>query len=282
MVVVGQRFAYRERAHTPGTPIRPVEVAKEGPPRSQMIKVRWLDGEYEGLQEWVPKARLIARWEQAEALLEDELRMFAALETSGDAYDTALWKTVETVFLSLLRLQLPGEEFSLSHKAIERELLVIENLPATATRLGLDAEVLLAEPYAYIDRFGDYKAPFPVAVRVAQHCCRRFTWEVLHHIKAEEDSIRRAVISGYYAWPHLKGEVSEVGREWAEEKLKDQESVFALIREWCGQEAVDEFDQVIALRSEVDRLRKLAQETARWLRDAGHPVKAARLLKELD
>ena len=80
----GRRYAYRERAHTPGDPVRPVEPVKDGPSRSQKVKVRWLDGEYEGLEEWVPKVRLVVPWDEKEALLEDERRMFAALEASGD------------------------------------------------------------------------------------------------------------------------------------------------------------------------------------------------------
>ena len=35
------------------------------------------------------------------------------------------------------------------------------------------------------------------------------------------------------------------------------------------------------MREEVDRLRALVEDTARWLRDSGHPVKAALLSKEL-
>jgi len=84
----GQRFAYRERAHTPGDPVRPVTLVKEGLPRSQKLKVRWLDGEYEGLEEWVPKVRLVAPWDEAEALVLKQRRMFAALEASGDVYGT--------------------------------------------------------------------------------------------------------------------------------------------------------------------------------------------------
>lgn len=42
MSMVGHRFAYRE-------PVRSVEVTKEGPPRSNKARIRWLDGEYEGL-----------------------------------------------------------------------------------------------------------------------------------------------------------------------------------------------------------------------------------------
>ena len=91
---VGRRFAYRERARSPGEPVRPVEVVREGPPRSNKAKVRRLDGEYEGLEEWIPKVRLIAPWEEVEALLEDERRMFEALDASGDVYDTVPYKAI--------------------------------------------------------------------------------------------------------------------------------------------------------------------------------------------
>src|SRR5687768_8374564 len=58
MSIVGQLFAYRERAHTPGDPLRPVEVTKDGPTRSQKVRIRWLDGEYQSLEEWVPRVRV--------------------------------------------------------------------------------------------------------------------------------------------------------------------------------------------------------------------------------
>jgi hypothetical protein len=68
------------------------------------------------------------------------------------------------------------EAFSgLCYKAIERELLVIENLDATAEQLGLRAEDMLAKARSYIGRFGHYKAPFGVAVEVAKDCCEGFT-----------------------------------------------------------------------------------------------------------
>lgn len=142
-----QRFAYRERAHTPGEPVRPVELVKGGPPRSQKVKVRWLDGEYEGLEEWVPKIRLVAPWEEKEALLEDERRMFAALEISGDVYVTAAYQVGETVFFTVP--QEAGAEVWFGAKEIKRELLSIDDLDAAAERLGLHAEALLSEPCSY-------------------------------------------------------------------------------------------------------------------------------------
>jgi hypothetical protein len=40
MSTIGRRFAYRERVRAFGEPVRPVEMIKEGPPRSQKARVR--------------------------------------------------------------------------------------------------------------------------------------------------------------------------------------------------------------------------------------------------
>ena len=186
MSTVGNRFAYRERVRAFGEPVRPVEVTKKGPPRSNKARVRWLDGEYEGLEEWVPKIRLFAPWEQAEALLEDERRMLAAVEVSEDASDEATWEAAGEVFGALSEHSTPQEEIFFGYKAVEEQLLVIEDLDAAATRLDLDKETMLAEPHAFVDRSGCYKAPFQTAVNVAQDCCRRFPREILGRIQQDE------------------------------------------------------------------------------------------------
>ena len=172
-------------------------------------------------------------------------------------------------------------DIGIGYRAVERELLVIRDLEETALRLGLRAEDLLAEPHAYVARLGDYKAPWSVALRVAKHCCERFSQDVLRYIQREEDELREQITTGRYA---SRFSEREFGMDcgYAEERLREQEPIFALIREWCGQEAVGEFDRVLELREEVDRLRGLVEDTARWLRDSGHPVKAALVLKQLD
>jgi hypothetical protein len=56
-VEVGQRYAYREPPVTWLKPLLPVEVLKLGPtPRSGKVRVRWLGGEWEGLDVWAPFA----------------------------------------------------------------------------------------------------------------------------------------------------------------------------------------------------------------------------------
>ncbi len=282
MSTIGNRFAYRERVRAYGEPVRPVEVTKEGPPRSNKARVRWLDGEYEGLEEWVPKMRLLAPWEEAEALLEDERRMLAAVAVSEDeGSDEVKWEAVGEVFGMMSRVSDPSEEVILGYKAVEEDLLVIQNLDAAARRLGLDKEEMLDELYAFVDRSGWYKAPFRTAIKVAKHCCRRFPHEVLGRIKKDEDKLRQELVSGNLVPPDSWWVDSARHREHAEERLRELEPIHALIREWCGQEASEEFDQVQALREEVDRLRNLVQETAWWLKHNGHPVKAGLLRKEL-
>jgi hypothetical protein len=283
MSIVGQRFAYRERVRAYGEPVRPVEVTKEGPPRSNKARVRWLDGEYEGLEEWVPKIRLLAPLEEAEALLEDERRMLKAVEVSEHAAsDEVKWEAVGKIFGTMSRISDPSEEVILGYKAIEEDLLIVQNLEAATRRLGLDKEEMLAEPYAYVERSGWYKAPFQTAVKVAKHCCRQFPREVLGRVKKDEDELRQELVSGNLDVRESWWVDSARHREYAEERLRELEPVHALIRRWCGQEASEEFDEVLALRrEEVDRLRNLVQETAWWLKNNRHPVKAGLLRKEL-
>jgi hypothetical protein len=70
-------------------------------------------------------------------------------------------------------------------------------------------------------------------------------------------------------------------RERAEARLEELGPIFDIVREWCGQGAVEEFHEVIALRQEVDRLQGIVKNLAKWLKDAGHPQKAAQVRKQL-
>lgn len=154
-------------------------------------------------------------------------------------------------------------------KAVESELLLITDLDYATKHLELSKRELLAEPHSYVDRFGEYKAPFGVAVKVAEHCCKRFSRDVLRYVQAEEDALKESLALGYYTFPNRgygnwrSKDGFEILCERAEEWLTEEAPVFSLVREWCGKEATDEFDQVLVLREEVDCLSKLTEDTAR-------------------
>lgn len=279
---VGRRFGYREPPVHWCDPLRPVEVVKEGPPRTQKVRIRWLDGEYEGLEEWVPQRRLEVPWEEAEAFLEDERRTVAAIEASGGAYRTLRYKAVEQVFLALPR-DIP---VYLGYRGGEQELLEIDDLEHTATRLGISRADLLAEPFAFIDREGTYKAPFATAERLARHCCTRFPKEILQRINREEEANRRAIVTGYYDPPDGPPDGDRDGYNVDVEKVRkllaEQEPVYQLIHEWCGDTAVREYHECEVLRREVLHLRRLIEDAAAWIKERGSPQKASSLLRQMN
>lgn len=55
----GEAWAYREKPRDVSWPILKVEVLQLGPARVQKVRVRFLDGEYSGLDMWVSIARVI-------------------------------------------------------------------------------------------------------------------------------------------------------------------------------------------------------------------------------
>jgi len=266
--VVGQRFAYRKRARALGEPVQPVEVIKEGPPRSRKVRIRYLDGEYEGLEEWVPKTRLLVPWDEAQAFCEDERRLLAAIEATGQVEGTVVYGAVNSVFGAVTHLF--GEELILTGwKAVERDLVIIQDFHKTIQRLDLDGDALLSVPYAFVDRNGDYKAPFPVAEHLARLFCQRYPKQILHHIQLENESYRRRIL-----------EEADHFRQQVKDTLLDKyELEFSLVREWCGEEQAAEIDEVNALREKVRKLRELIQSTAAWLKEQGQHRKAAWMLK---
>ncbi len=110
------------------------------------------------------------------------------------------------------------------------------------------------------------------------------------HVEERERELREDLVTGCLASGEDAPESLLAGSRWvspeavreqARTGLEKAAPVFALVREWCGREAVDGFEESRALREEVDRLRALVEDTVRWLRDSGHPVKAALLSREL-
>jgi hypothetical protein len=105
--------------------------------------------------------------------------------------------------------------------------------------------------------------------------------EVLRHLREEEEELRQELVSGNCDVSRSWSTDNEAYREWAEARLEELGPVFTIVRNWCGQEAAEEFREVIALRQEVDCLQGIIKDLASWLKNAGHPQKAALVRKQL-
>ena len=72
---IGERWAYRERARDLGEPMIQAEVVQFPPPRTKSVRIRYIDGPFPDLMEWVPRLRLLVPWDEAADLLRDENRL---------------------------------------------------------------------------------------------------------------------------------------------------------------------------------------------------------------
>jgi hypothetical protein len=283
--VAGRRFAYRERSRSYGEPVRPVEFVRSGPMRSNKVRIRWLDGEYEGIEEWVPAVRLVVPWEESEAFLRDERRELETLEASEGSLSRITWGAVVMVldsFLDAFPLQAgEGQQISVDYPMEGGGLLLIHNFEALAPQLGLDPDALLAEPHAHMDRFGSYNAPLQTALWVARHCCWHFRQDVLREVRALKDALQTAAATGYYSPPGSPQYTRRMRPEQVVAELHANEPIFALVREWCGEPPAEPLDLARGAAAEVERLGNIIEDTTRWLREKKHHRKAKELLSKL-
>lgn len=264
---IGERWAYREPPHTPGKPAIPVEVLKFGPKWSRKAHVRWLAGEFPGLDQWVTRDRLIAPWDEIDAVLADEVRYAAVCAASRDAFDIIDLRAAWLTFHAYPRDDAIDLGF---FDPRDSGVIVLDDLETICQEFGLDQAFFFANPVAYLDRAGAYVGPWAVALPLAQRVAAVYPDLVLANIgeqeqRLEEDATQSTELPGSSAWAaHLHRE----------------QQVFALARAWCGADAGARFDEIEALRAEVARLRRLIDEAARRLVDGGHPRVADRLRNE--
>src|SRR5581483_4391071 len=87
-------WAYRERAYDIDCPIRKAELLQFSPKQRMKVRVRWLDGEFTGLDEWVPRVRLRFPWDERDEWLREERALDAVIDASegvegADWYEAA-------------------------------------------------------------------------------------------------------------------------------------------------------------------------------------------------
>jgi hypothetical protein len=274
---IGDVWAYRERISDPNCPLIPAEIIQFGRPRSHKVRVRWQGGQYPGLDAWVPKVRLPVLWSEAEAWLRDERLYHTAHEASSDAVNTTEHKAA---LMAVLVHPMP-DGILIGYGGSGGATVEVSDLSAVAKDLELNADTLLHEPLAFIDRHGTYVAPWPVARSIAVSVAERYADLVLSHVAKEEAEVRDQAVHGHYFDLSRKEQVF-IPPEKCAEWLREKEPVFAQVREWCGAPAIKAFDELKALRQENARLRTVIGDEVRRLEGQGEQHEARRLQKRLE
>ncbi|HUY49802.1 MAG TPA: hypothetical protein VMV92_29485 [Streptosporangiaceae bacterium] len=176
-LVTDHSYAHRARHHDPGCPLQKVTFI--GPARAGKAKIRYDDGELDGLQEWVPTRTLLSPWADRARFLRDESRWAALQQAAARDYDKVVEEAISTVF------EATGDETGF--------IRVWTVDPDRARRLwrraGLTGEPD-QDPLAYTDRRGQMNLPYETALRFARAFAAAEPEPCIHYIQEWEDRLR--------------------------------------------------------------------------------------------
>lgn len=247
-LVVSRDYAQRVKPQDAGCPLH--RVAFIGPAKAGKAKVRHADGEFGGLEEWVPTRTLLCLWGERQAFLRDESRWNALQQAAARDYDAIVEEAISTVF------EATGDETGFIR------IWTVASVRAHRLwrRAGLDG-VPDHHPLAYTDRHGQLNLPYETALEFTQAFAAAEPEPCLHYIQEWEDRLRA---EGY-----------EPGNRSRHSILREMRPAHALIREWA------QAGELELLREENIRLRQLLEQALGALRQAGDERSANRLDRAL-
>lgn len=262
----GEQWAYR-RHHW--EPVACVEVLKLGSSKPLRVLVEFQGDEFEGRQEWVPPARLKVLWAEVDEWLARERRWAALREASGLPRDST-----EDNALSMLFDYLPDWGLARSLYNNEAGILEIRDVEALTTDLDLDHAFIVGDPASFVEN-GSLFVPWRVTEVIAERLARKYSDEVMEKNEASEREAREHNRWGYMgSHGHISAEIcAEVDEKY--QLARD------LVRQWCGVESQDRYDELVALRVEVVRLGKLVERAISAVHAMGDGQTADALEREL-
>ncbi|MFE6397466.1 PE-PGRS family protein [Streptomyces alboflavus] len=265
---MGEHWAYRARPKELGSAVRRVEIVRVGERgRTGWVHVRFLEGDDAGLQEWVNPNRFVARWGDVEAFRKDDARELVLAEASREVRGTADFEAAWMIF-GFVR---PKSKFRLRRGVSDAGILELSRLEEGARLVGMEATELRGDPMVYEDRDGRCLAGWPVTERIARHVAGRLADDILPEVDRKQQAVEQErTQSSWYSY----------GRR-DDRKLDADAAVLRTVREWCGQDKAERYDELIALRDEVVRLGKLVERSVKALRDRGHGVIASTIERDL-
>ncbi|MGK5695571.1 hypothetical protein ACSNOJ_22210 [Streptomyces sp. URMC 128] len=271
---VGERWAYRAAPHH--GPVQEVEVLKIGTKRPLRVRVRFLSEEAEGREEWVPPARLRILWHDKDAWLTREKQWSELTQDSPDDEDPE-FRAVTTLYDEHLWEGIVS--FGVNYR--DRGLLYIEDVPALAALLDVSESFFRTDPRAFTDTAGVLTAPWPTTLAVARLLARTQADHLVTLLDKQERQARQAAIYGRYYRGRGKNPGTYISPEICAEVDRSYKPACDLLRQWCGIETTENFQELKALREEVLRIGKLMEQAIGRLRQAGQTKDADRLEREL-
>ncbi|MCP2342990.1 hypothetical protein [Actinomadura rupiterrae] len=228
--------------------------------------MRFLDGEDAGIQEWAGGEQLPARWDDAQKVIQDDVNLATAIEESKHLHGSPEWEAAKLVFLMIR----PKGRIHMLHTKVDAGVVRIKDLGKVAPWLRMDEHELLEAEGAFVDRYGTYIAPWPVTLRIARRAAELQADTVLEEILRRLDS-EREYLDQRRSWERGRGE----------KKVARLEAVARLLHTWCGEETLERYDELEALRAEVRRLGLVVEKAIAALRQNGHRAIAATIERDL-
>jgi hypothetical protein len=270
-LAVGQTWAYRARQVDD---VVEVEVLKLGTQRPPRVFVRFVEERFEGRQEWVPPARLKVRWEAVDVFRASEARWDRIFEL-GRGFDDPADGAATEVFTALIAGDIARMEYR------EAGACRITDSGRLADLTGLDAAVWRQCAEGFIEG-ADLVVPWPVTEQIAAAAARRNPAPILDAVQTEENEARHEAIHGR----HYRGRGSDPGFTVSAESCISTDNEHgkprrAILRQWCGAEAVDRYDELVELRKEIHRVGQIAETAIAALRGAGRKPEAENLARQL-
>ncbi|MFF5018659.1 PE-PGRS family protein [Streptomyces sp. NPDC001165] len=265
---IGEHWAYRARPKELGGAVRQVEIVRVGGPgRSGWIHVRFLEGDSNGLQEWVNPGSLVAPWADINTFLADDRAESALAEASRHVRGSTEFEAARMI-LGFVR---PKNRLRLRRGVADAGVLELSRLDDTAPLIGTDVAELRADAMLYQKSDGMCLTGWPVTERIARQVAGGLADEILPEVDRKQQAIEQErAQSSWYSYSRRD-----------DRKLDADAAVLRTVRAWCGEDKADRYDELVALRAEVIRLGELVEKAVKALRDRGHGVIASTIQRDL-
>ncbi|WP_030845698.1 hypothetical protein [Streptomyces sp. NRRL F-4474] len=264
---IGERWTYRAKPKELGGALRQVEIVRVGASGRSGIHVRFLDGDEAGLQEWVSAGCLVALWADVDAFRADDAAELALTEASREVRGSAEFEAARMI-LGFVR---PKGRLRLRKAVADAGVLELGRVDETAPLVDMDAADLRGDAMVHEDRNGLCLAGWPVAERIARQVAQSLAEEVLPEVDRRQQAVDEGRARPSWQSYHRRDD----------RKLDTEAGALRTVREWCGEEKAERYDELVALRAEVLRLGELVEQAVKALRDRGHGVIASTIERGL-